>query len=97
MVIDKIGNINNIIEPRKSRNVSHATETTKDDSVQISSEGKVAAENARIAQLVQEAPDVRADRVSRLREQIADGTYNFNDNRILELVADRIASSLLRR
>ncbi len=97
MVIDKIGNINNIVEPRKSRNVDHTRETRKDDSVQISSEGKIAADIARQTQLVREAPDVRAERVERLREQIADGSYNFDDNRIIEMVADRIANFLLRR
>ena len=65
--------------------------------MEISSEGKVAAENARIGQIVRETPDVRADRVNQLRDQIADGTYNFDDNRILEMVADRIASFLLRQ
>ena len=96
MVIDKIGNINNIIEPRKSRNVSNAKETRKDDSLQISSEGKRAAEIARQAQIVQDAPDVRAERVAEIKQQIADGTYNFDDGRVLEMVADRIANALLR-
>lgn len=97
MVIDKIGNINNIIEPRKSRNVTNTRETTRDDSIQISNEGKMAAEVARQTQLVREAPDVRTERINQIREQIANGTYDFNDQRILEMVADRIADSLLRR
>ena len=96
MVIDKIGNINNIVEPRKSRNVTHAKEPVRDDSVQISSEGKMAADVARQTQIVRETPDVRTEKVSQLREQIASGEYNFNDDRILEMVADKIASFLLR-
>jgi negative regulator of flagellin synthesis FlgM len=97
MVIDKIGNINNIVEPRKSRNVQHTRESSRDDSVQISTEGKIAADAARQAQVVREAPDVRTERVNQLREQIANGTYNFDDDRIIEKVAERIATFLLRR
>jgi negative regulator of flagellin synthesis FlgM len=96
MVIDKIGNINNIVEPRKTRNVSENKGTARNDSVQISSEGKIAAETARVTQVVQETPDVRADRVAEIKQQIADGTYDFNNERVLEMVADRIANFLLR-
>ena len=40
MVIDKIGNINNITETNKSKPASGPRETKKNDSVQISSEAK---------------------------------------------------------
>ncbi|MCL2026334.1 MAG: flagellar biosynthesis anti-sigma factor FlgM [Leptospirales bacterium] len=97
MVIDKIGNINNITETNKSRPVSGTRETKKNDSVQISSEAKKAAETSKFIQIVGEAPDVRSDRVNLLKEQIQNGTYNFNDAKILEMVADKIASFLVRR
>lgn len=97
MVIDKIGNINNIPEPKKSKRVSGSTETSKSDSLHISTEGKRAAEEARHAQIVRETPDVRRERVQALKEQIANGTYDFNDPKVTEMVADRIAQFLLRR
>lgn len=96
MVIDKIGNINNIAETKKSKRASDPKETKRNDSVQISSEGKKAAEISRHIQVVNEAPDIRAERVKAIKEQVQNGTYNFNDNKVLEMVADKIASSLLR-
>jgi flagellar biosynthesis anti-sigma factor FlgM len=97
MVIDKIGNINNIIEPKKSNPVSSAKETKKKDSIQISSEGKKAADTARIAQVVKESSDIRVDRVREIKEQIANGTYNFDDPKMLDMVAERIANFLMRK
>ncbi|MBN1497657.1 MAG: flagellar biosynthesis anti-sigma factor FlgM [Spirochaetes bacterium] len=97
MVIDKIGNINNIIEPKKSNPVSSSKETRKKDSVQISSEAKSAAEVAKLAQTVKSAPDIRIDRVQQIKELINNGTYDFNNPDILEKVADRIAGILVRK
>jgi len=97
MVIDKISNINNIIEPKKSNPVANAKETKKKDSVQISTEGKEAAQVSKLAQTVKEVSDIRVDRVKEIKDQIANGSYNFNDSRILELVADRIVNFLLRK
>jgi flagellar biosynthesis anti-sigma factor FlgM len=97
MVIDKIGNINNIIEPKKSNPVATSKETKKKDYVQISTEGKEAAQVSKIAQTVREISDIRVDRVKEIKEQISNGTYNFNDAKILEMVADRIANFLLKK
>ncbi len=96
MVIDKIGNINNIVEPKKSKQVSESKGTKKNDSIQISTEGKKAAEIAKDTQLVNQAPDIRIDRVKEIKEKIADGSYDFNNSEILEKVADKIANYLLR-
>lgn len=96
MVINKIGNVNNIVEPKKTKPSTGAKETRKNDSIQISSEGKKAAEIAKDAQIVNQASDVRTDRVNELKEKIANGSYDFNDSKILEMVADRIANFLLR-
>ena len=97
MVIDKIGNINNIIEPKKSNPVTTAKETKKKDSVNISTEGKEAAQVSKLAQTVREASDIRIDRVKEIKERIANGSYDFNDSKMLELVADRIVNFLLRK
>ena len=97
MVIDKIGNINNIVESKKPKTVSSTREANKNDSIQISSEGKKAAETARSVQLVNETPDIRAERVADIKDRIDNGTYDFNDDKMLEEVADRIANFLLRK
>lgn len=97
MVIDKIGNINNIVESKKARPVSSTKDADKNDSLQISSEGKKAAEIAKHTQVVRETPDIRADKVRDIKERIANGTYDFNDDKMLEKVAEKIASFLLRK
>ena len=98
MVIDKIGNINNIIDSKNSRVSSNKKDVNKNDSLEISSEGKKAAEIARYTQIVKETPDIRIDKVKQLKEQIKDGTYDkFSDNKILEMVADKIAENLIRK
>ena len=97
MVINKIGNINNIIEPQKSRNVRAKDKIEKNDSINISIEGKQAAEIAKYQQIVSDAPDVRADKVATLKEQIENGTYDFDDIGKLEAVASKISSVLLAK
>lgn len=96
MVIDKIGNINNISETKKSKPVSGRKDAEKSDSIQISSEGKQAAEVAKHTLAIKETPDIRIERVKELKQKIQDGSYDFNDNKMLEMVANKIADSLLR-
>ncbi len=96
MVIDKIGNINNITETKKNKPVSSKNETSRGDSIHISTEGKQAAETARNIQIIKETPDIRADRVKEIKTKIDNGTYDFDNKQILEMVADKIASFLLR-
>jgi negative regulator of flagellin synthesis FlgM len=98
MVIDKIENINNIVEPKRTKSVSKNTETKKTDSLEISSEGKIAAKTAEITQIVKNVPDIRVDKVNAIKEQIENGTYTkFTDDKVLEMVADKIATNLLRK
>lgn len=96
MVIDKIGNINGITETQKSKPASGPKAAVKNDSVQISSEAKKAAEMSKYIQTVKETPDVRSERITAIKEQVQNGTYNFNDAKVLEMVADRIADFLIR-
>ena len=96
MVIEKIGNINNIAEPKKNKPVSDKKEGLRSDLIEISSEGKLAAENAKNAQIIREIPDVRTDRVKDIKMRIDNGSYNFNDNKILEMVADKIVDFLVK-
>jgi negative regulator of flagellin synthesis FlgM len=97
MVIDKIGNINNIIESKKTKASSQAKDVkTPKDSLQISSEGKKAAEVSKATQVVMETPDMRVDRVREIKERVQNGTYDFNDDSMLERVADKIAQHLLK-
>ncbi|MDY6968784.1 MAG: flagellar biosynthesis anti-sigma factor FlgM [Spirochaetota bacterium] len=98
MVIEKIGNINNIIETKGTKSVSKSKELKKSDSIQISSEGKKAAEISQYTKIVNEAPDIRSEKVNEIKQQIKEGKYDkFNDNKVLQMVADKIAENLLRK
>ncbi|MBP7585718.1 MAG: flagellar biosynthesis anti-sigma factor FlgM [Spirochaetes bacterium] len=98
MVIDKIGNINNIPESNRSKSVSRSRETSRNDKVEISSEAKQAAETSHYTRMVRDTSDPeRAQRVREIKDQIANGTYNFDDAHVVEMVADKIATYLLRR
>ena len=98
MVIDKIENINNIVETKRTKSVSKSNELKKTDSLEISSEGKQAAKIAEYTQIVKDVPDIRIDKVNAIKEQIEKGTYDkFTDDKVLEMVADKIAVNLLRK
>ena len=98
MVIDKIDNIGNIVDPKKTKSVSKSNVVKKTDSLEISSAGKEAAKIAEYTQTVKNTPDIRLDRVMAIKEQIEQGTYDkFTDDKVLEMVADKIAQNLLRK
>jgi negative regulator of flagellin synthesis FlgM len=98
MVIDKIDNINNIVDPKRTKSVSKNSVSKKADSLEISSEGKQAAKIAEYTQIVKDVPDIRVNKVNAIKEQIEKGTYDkFTDNKVLEMVADKIAANLLRK
>ena len=97
MVIDKIGNIKNILDNTSTKSIHKDKETKRSDSIEISSEGKKAAEIAQYTKIVKDAPNIRMEKVNEIKEQIEHGRYNkFSDNKVLEMVADRIAKILLR-
>lgn len=96
MVIDKIGSINNITETAKPKHTAETKSSVKNDSVQISSEAKVAAERARYIQIAKDAPVAKSDNFADIKERVQNGTYDFNDAKVLGMVADKILGSLLK-
>jgi len=98
MVIDKVGNLNNAFEPKKSKPVSNNKEIKKNDSVEISTEGLKASENSKLFQITKDIPDLHNEKIKTIKEQIKNGTYDkIIDNKVLEMVADKIAEQLLRK
>ena len=98
MVIDKIENINNIVESKRTKSVSKNAEAKKTDSLEISSEGKKAAKIAEYTQAIKNTPDINIEKVNAIKEQIEKGTYDkFTDEKVLRMVADKIADNLLRK
>lgn len=56
------------------------------DRVAVSDEARTFA---RVMQAVTEAPDIRADRVAKLRERIASGDYRVEADALARLLVDR--------
>lgn len=62
--------------------------TPAGDNVSVSEDARLLSIAMKTAQ---EAPDTRAEEIARLKEQVADGTYNTNGRTIAEkIVADEI-------
>lgn len=99
MVLNKIGNINKIFENKKAKATNKAENPSKvSDSVQISTEGMKAAEEAKYTQMVKETPDTRQEKVMAIKQQIEDGTYDRHlDDKILGLVADKLMNGLMSK
>lgn len=99
MVIDKVGNVNNVYDAKRPKGAAKSGEVEQSaDKVQISSEGLKAVEDARYTQIVRDASDVRVDKVNEIKAKIASGEYDKDiDNKILNLVADKILTQLFRK
>ena len=96
MMINKVGDIQNILEPKKTKPALKKDSVFRSDSATISIEGKQAAEFARNLQMVRNAPDIRADKIRDLKEKINDGSYDFDNIDVIHNVAGKITSVLLK-
>ena len=96
MMINRVGDIQNISEPKKSKPALKKDDVSRLDSASISVEGRQAAEFARNLQMVKDAPNIRMDKVRDIKDKISDGSYNFDDREIISKVAGEITSILLR-
>ena len=92
MTIDRIGSIEPIQPGKKPGQTSQVNESSRSDSINISSEAQEKAEFFRTRELAANAPDVRADRVAELKAKIDDPSY-IND-RVLNATADRLIDAL---
>lgn len=71
---------------------SNADSVSGADSADISSEAKALAEESRIREMVDKAPDIRQDKVDEVREKLANGAYD-NDE-VMNQVAERLMKVL---
>ncbi|MDA3901749.1 MAG: flagellar biosynthesis anti-sigma factor FlgM [Spirochaetes bacterium] len=96
MVLNKIGNINKIFETKKSNSVNKANSAgASSDSIQLSTEGLRAAEEAKTLQMVRETPDVRREKIEAIKQQMQDGTYDRHlDDKVLGLVANKLMNGI---
>lgn len=85
MTIDRLGGINPLKNiPKIQQNSTKPVDVSGSDTINISDQAKQMAELYYLSEVAAATPDVRADKVSSLREQIQDPNY---------LSAERIAST----
>ena len=103
MLIDKVSNPEGIVPSNKFK-VNKARSIFKEagnDQANISEEAKKAyqaQERSRVVEaakeIVKKSPDIRKERIEEVQARLSSGYYN--NNKIIEQVADKIAQSLLR-
>ena len=92
MTIDRIGSIDPIQPGKKPESANRVTKPRGADSINISSEAQERAGILRAQELALAAPEVRAERISELKEKINDPSY-LNDS-VLNATADRLIDTL---
>ncbi len=96
MILDKVGNIQKIFETKKAKSLNKTQNVSNNsDSIQISTEGLKAADEAKVTQLVRQTADIRQEKVNQIKKQIKDGTYDRHlDDKVLSLVADKLMNGI---
>ncbi len=92
MDIDKIGPINNINNYNKVNKKEQINKSESTDSVNISKEALNKAETNKAMEIVNNAPDVRADRINEVKAKLNNPDYI--DDVVNNSLADRIMRAL---
>ena len=92
MTIDRICSIDPIQGGKKPEPANRVNKPRGGDIISISSEAKESNDLLKAQQLVAAAADVRAERISELKEKINDPSY-IND-RVVNATADRLMETL---
>ncbi|MFP4113506.1 MAG: flagellar biosynthesis anti-sigma factor FlgM [Spirochaetota bacterium] len=88
MTIERLGPVDPVQRYSQTDKTKAPQSKPENDSVAFSEEAKLKADMMRVAERVNEAPDVRADRVEEVRRKLLDP--NYIDNRVVEHVAEQI-------
>lgn len=81
MRVDALNQISQIYKPTSPKKIEKQGEVVKKDAYEISQ----SARDYQIAKkAIAEAPDVREDKVSEMKEALASGTYNVSSQEIAE-------------
>ena len=92
MTIDRVGLIDPIQPGKKPSRTGQVSDSSRTDSINISSEAKAKAELFRVHELASASPDMRAERIAELKSKINDPSY-INE-RVINDTANRIIDAL---
>jgi negative regulator of flagellin synthesis FlgM len=88
MTIERLGPVDPVQRPNQTNKAQRPAEKQPTDSVSFSDEAVMKAEVYRVAEQVNRAEDIRADRVAEVKRKLEDPNY-INDV-VVEQVADQI-------
>lgn len=92
MRIDAYNQVAQIYQGTKVKPVSGVKNTQASDAFEISQAGK---DYQTAVQAVKEVSDVREDKVNRIKEQLASGTYNVTGEEFAERMVERIFDTVI--
>ena len=93
MRIDAYNQISQMYQSTKVKPVKGVTKTTaSSDAFEISQAGK---DYQTATQAVKEAADIREDKVNRIKEALASGTYNVTGEEFAERMVSRIFDTVI--
>ncbi len=87
MRIDAYNQISQMYQSTKVKPVKGVKKTTTTDAFEISQAGK---DYQTATQAVKEAADIREDKVNKIKEALASGTYNVSGEEFAERMVSRI-------
>jgi hypothetical protein len=87
-MIDRIGSVNPVLPSGNPNGINHLNHTAQSDSIKLSSEALERSELYQISELVNAMPDIRADVVAELKQQINDPAF-INDA-VIDVTVDAL-------
>jgi anti-sigma28 factor (negative regulator of flagellin synthesis) len=91
MLIDKIKNIGSIFNNGKSSSVKSSSPIVSKDNVEISTDAKVKAEIKTLtSQILSNTDSLNANRISEIKEKLANGFYNQPSSEVLTKTAEQL-------
>ena len=97
MDIGKINHLNQVKQSNGAKKQVDKADKSKNraDRVSISNEAREMAQLQRAVKIVGKTEDIRLDRVSEVRQKLAEGAYNGDlSEKVAERLADKIIQSL---
>ena len=88
MTIDRLNGIDPVKPVRPIQRTQRTEVCDKTDAVSVSNEARVLSDANIALEAVKNAPDIREDKVAKVKKKLTDPSYI--NNALLELVADKI-------
>lgn len=86
MRIDNYGKIDQLYNAKNIKNIKSSSKTKKNDSLEISQSGQ---SYHLIKQVISSTPDIREDKVAKIKEAMDSGIYNVDNEDLVNHIIER--------